>query len=83
MIQAEAGVGVYNFEGSDRVCAYRSIDGSDGWTLGVVAVIDESPSKQVKYLFLLSGAVFIELGIVAAFFLFGKRSLNSENRFCL
>jgi signal transduction histidine kinase/DNA-binding response OmpR family regulator len=68
MIQGEPGVGVYHYEGSDRVCAYTPISGSDGWTLGVVALINESPYIQIRYLLLLSGAIFFGFGAAAAFF---------------
>jgi signal transduction histidine kinase/CheY-like chemotaxis protein len=67
MIQGKPGVGVYRYEGSDRVCAYAPINGSDEWMLGVAAIIDESPYSQIHYLLLLSGAVFLGLGIFAAF----------------
>ncbi|MDR2779967.1 MAG: response regulator, partial [Synergistaceae bacterium] len=68
LIQGKPGVGVYRFEGNERVCAYVPISGSDGWTLGVVAIINESPYTQMRYLLLFSGAIFLGLGILAAFF---------------
>jgi signal transduction histidine kinase/CheY-like chemotaxis protein len=68
LIQGEPGVGVYHFEGADRVCAYAPISGSDGWTLGVVALIGESPYTQVRSLLLFSGALFLGFGVLAAFF---------------
>jgi signal transduction histidine kinase/CheY-like chemotaxis protein len=68
LIQGEPGVGVYNYKGSDRVCAYAPIGESDGWTLGAVVVINESPYSRIRYLLLLSGAIFLGFGILAAFF---------------
>jgi signal transduction histidine kinase/CheY-like chemotaxis protein len=68
LIQSRPGTGVYRYDGFDRVCAYAPISGSDKWTLGVEAVIDESPYAQIRYLLLLSGAVFLGFGILAAFF---------------
>jgi signal transduction histidine kinase/CheY-like chemotaxis protein len=68
LIRGEPGVGVYHFEGSDRVCAYVPISSSDGWMLGVVALIGESPYVQIRYLLLLAGAIFLGFGVVAAFF---------------
>ena len=68
IIQGDPGVGIYHYEGSDRVCAYAPISGSDGWMLGVVALINESPYIQIRYLLLLSGAIFSGFGAVAAFF---------------
>jgi signal transduction histidine kinase/DNA-binding response OmpR family regulator len=68
LIQGKSGVGVYRYEGSERVCAYAPISGSDEWTLGAVAIIDESPYSQIRYLLLFSGAIFLVFGILAAFF---------------
>ncbi|MDR1510946.1 MAG: response regulator [Synergistaceae bacterium] len=68
MIRGKPGVGVYSYEGSDRVCAYVPVSGSDEWMLGVVAIIDESPYTQIRYLLLFSGAIFLGFGILAAFF---------------
>ncbi|MDR1019138.1 MAG: response regulator, partial [Synergistaceae bacterium] len=68
LVQGVPGAGVYSFEGSDRVCAYSPVSGSDGWTLGVVAVINESPYARIRYLLLFSGAIFLGCGVIAAFF---------------
>jgi signal transduction histidine kinase/CheY-like chemotaxis protein len=68
MIQGETGTGMYNYGGVLRVCAYRPIAGTDGWSLGVACPIAESPLAQVKNSFLVSGAVFLGLGILAALF---------------
>ncbi|MDR1874294.1 MAG: response regulator [Synergistaceae bacterium] len=68
MIQGRAGVGIYRFDGTDRVCAYTPVGGSDGWMLGVVAVVEESPSLRIHYVLLISAAIFLGLGIVVAFF---------------
>ncbi|MDR2175849.1 MAG: response regulator [Synergistaceae bacterium] len=68
LAQGSAGVGVYRYEGHERVCAYVPVGGSDGWTLGVVALIDESPFTQIRDLLLLSGAIFWGFGVLAAFF---------------
>jgi signal transduction histidine kinase/DNA-binding response OmpR family regulator len=68
LIQNRSGIGFYSYEGNSRVCAYAPINGSDNWTLGVAAIVDESPYAQIRYLLLLSGAVFLGFGILAAFF---------------
>jgi signal transduction histidine kinase/DNA-binding response OmpR family regulator len=68
MIQGGSGIGFYPYEGSDRVCAYTPISGSDGWTLGAVALIDESPYAQLRYFLLISGTIFLAFGALAAFF---------------
>jgi signal transduction histidine kinase/DNA-binding response OmpR family regulator/HPt (histidine-containing phosphotransfer) domain-containing protein len=66
MIRGETGTGEYDYSGVTRICAYRPIAGTDGWSLGVVSPIAESPIFQVTHAFLISGAVFLGLGIAAA-----------------
>ncbi|MDR1916337.1 MAG: response regulator [Synergistaceae bacterium] len=68
MIEGRDGAGVYNFDGADRVCTYTQVPGSDGWMLGVAAVIQESPSTRIHYALLISAAIFLGCGIIAAFF---------------
>jgi signal transduction histidine kinase/CheY-like chemotaxis protein len=67
MAAGETGVGEYNYDRVSRICAYRPIGGTDGWSLGVVSPIAESPVAQVTGSFLVSGAVFLGLGILVAF----------------
>jgi signal transduction histidine kinase/CheY-like chemotaxis protein/HPt (histidine-containing phosphotransfer) domain-containing protein len=71
MARGETGVGEYNYAGVPRICAFRPIGGTDGWSLGVVCPIAESPLSQAVWTFLISGAVFLGLGIVVAFFAAG------------
>ncbi|MDR2767382.1 MAG: hybrid sensor histidine kinase/response regulator, partial [Treponema sp.] len=71
MVQGETGTGEYRYEGVPRVCAYRPIQGTDGWSLGVACPIVESPVSDVVQSFLISGAVFLGLGLLAAFFAAG------------
>jgi signal transduction histidine kinase/DNA-binding response OmpR family regulator len=66
MIRGETGTGEYDYAGVARICAYRPIAGTDGWSLGVVSPLAESPIVQVTSAFLVSGAVFFGLGIIAA-----------------
>jgi signal transduction histidine kinase/CheY-like chemotaxis protein/HPt (histidine-containing phosphotransfer) domain-containing protein len=66
MIRGETGTGEYDYAGVARICAYRPIAGTDGWSLGVVSPVTESPIVQVTSAFLVSGAVFLGLGIIAA-----------------
>ncbi|MDR0390128.1 MAG: response regulator [Spirochaetaceae bacterium] len=72
MVQGETGVGKYNYGGVLRICAFRPISGTNGWSLGVVCPVSESPISQVAHAFLISGAVFLGLGILAAFFASGS-----------
>jgi signal transduction histidine kinase/DNA-binding response OmpR family regulator/HPt (histidine-containing phosphotransfer) domain-containing protein len=71
MIRGETGTGKYSYEGVPRICAYRPISGTGGWSLGVVCPINESPVARVTGSFLVSGAVFLGLGLLAAFFASG------------
>jgi signal transduction histidine kinase/DNA-binding response OmpR family regulator len=66
MVRGETGTGEYNYDGVSRICAYRPIAGTDGWSLGVVSPIVESPIFQVTQAFMISGAAFLGLGIIAA-----------------
>ncbi|MFP3090349.1 ATP-binding protein [Treponema sp. TIM-1] len=67
MIQGEIGTGKYHYQGVPRICAFRPIQGTDGWSLGIACPIGESPVSHVVGPFLISGAVFLGLGILAAF----------------
>jgi signal transduction histidine kinase len=66
VIRGDAGAGTYFFENAERVCAYTPVGGTDGWMLGVVALIDESPAASVTSYLLLSALLFLALGSLAA-----------------
>ncbi|MDR2668634.1 MAG: response regulator [Desulfovibrio sp.] len=66
MVREKTGSGTYSFENAVRVCAYMPIGGTDGWVLGVVALIDESAAAGVTTYLLLSALLFIALGSLAA-----------------
>ncbi|MDR1732114.1 MAG: response regulator [Synergistaceae bacterium] len=69
MTEGEKGVGRYNFLGFERICAYSPISSSKtGWSLGVAAPIAETPITALKHGLLLTGGVFLLLGILAAVF---------------
>jgi signal transduction histidine kinase/FixJ family two-component response regulator/HPt (histidine-containing phosphotransfer) domain-containing protein len=68
MVQGEIGTGEYRYGGVSRICAYRPIQGTDGWSLGIACPIVESPVSSVVWSFLISGAVFLGLGAAATFF---------------
>jgi signal transduction histidine kinase/DNA-binding response OmpR family regulator len=72
MVRGETGTGEYDYNGITRICAYRPISGTDGWSLGVVCPITESPLSQVMHSFFVSGAVFLGLGILIAFLASGS-----------
>ncbi len=62
------GIGYYSMNGVSRICAYRPIVGSEeGWCLGIVAPLSESPVRNVdRGLFIIAGISFL-LNIAAAF----------------
>jgi signal transduction histidine kinase/FixJ family two-component response regulator len=72
MAAGETGVGEYNYDGVSRICAYRPIAGTDDWSLGVVSPLAESPVSHVMRSFLVSGAVFLGLGLLIAFLAAGS-----------
>ncbi|MDR1626277.1 MAG: response regulator [Spirochaetia bacterium] len=67
MATGETGIGEYDYAGVPRICAFRPIKGADGWSLGVVCPIAESPLARAADAFLISGAVFLGLGVLIAF----------------
>jgi signal transduction histidine kinase/CheY-like chemotaxis protein len=68
MVQQETGVGRYTMYGKERLCIYKPITGSKvGWSLGVVAPIEESPVASVRLGLLIVGLVSLILSIIAAF----------------
>ncbi|GHU06970.1 hypothetical protein FACS1894151_00580 [Spirochaetia bacterium] len=69
MISGKAGFGRYSMYGKERLCIYRPITGSRvGWSLGVVAPLEESPIRNVRNGLLLVGIVSILLSIAVSFF---------------
>jgi signal transduction histidine kinase/CheY-like chemotaxis protein/HPt (histidine-containing phosphotransfer) domain-containing protein len=66
MVQWKTGWGEYSYGGVPRICVYQPIRGSDGWSLGVACPIEESPLSHVQWSFILTGAVFLALGFIAA-----------------
>ncbi|MDR0881702.1 MAG: response regulator [Candidatus Adiutrix sp.] len=69
MIAGQPGSGKYAMYGKERLCVYRPITGSRaGWSLGVVAPLDESPLEDMRGGLHLVGIVCLLLSIIAAFF---------------
>ncbi len=63
----DRGIGYYSMNGISRICAYRPISGSEeGWVLGIVAPLSESPVGDVDRGLLIIAFVCILLNIVAA-----------------
>jgi len=67
MTRGESGIGYYNVYNIPRVCAYKSVSGSDeGWSFGVVAPLPENPIKNTARGLLVVALVSIFLNIIAA-----------------
>jgi len=67
MIAGEAGAFRFLFDGVDAVTAFVPITASDeGWFVTVTAPIAESPFYQVRNLIIISGLIFLGLGMLAA-----------------
>jgi signal transduction histidine kinase len=65
--EGRAGAGVYKYGGVPRVGTYIPVTGSDNWMLIVAAPIEESPGARNRNILLISAAVFMGMGILAAF----------------
>jgi signal transduction histidine kinase len=73
MIAGKSGTGRYTFDGSDSVTAYLPISTSEqGWFIIVAAPISESALGQVRMLIIISGFIFLGLGMIAAIFASGS-----------
>ncbi|MDR1708480.1 MAG: response regulator [Candidatus Accumulibacter sp.] len=68
MAAGENGTGYYTFEGEARLCVFRPVRNSDGWSLGVVVPLDETVIKQTRDMLVVSGLILFALGCAAALF---------------
>jgi len=67
MTRRESGTGFYTVYGIPRVCSFMPVSGSEeGWSLGVVAPLTESPVKNTDKGLLVVAFVSILLNIIAA-----------------
>ena len=67
MISGETGADRFTFDGVDAVTAYVPLTLSDqGWFVAVTAPIAESSFYQVRNLIIISGLIFLGLGMLAA-----------------
>ena len=66
MAAGETGVDQYSYDGSTRICAFRPVPGSDGWSVGACAPTREMTSTliYVIVLLLICGAVSMVIGSV-------------------
>jgi signal transduction histidine kinase len=73
MVAGGSGAGRYIFDGADCVTAYIPISTSDqGWFITVAAPVADSAFSQVRMLIIISGFIFLGLGMIAAIFASGS-----------
>ena len=64
MTAGKSGTGKYTFNGSERICYYSPIEGTDGWSYGVVAPVKEMTSSLIPFI--------LSFGCIAAFNVIGS-----------
>jgi len=72
MLAGETGAERFNFYGSDAVTAFMPISAVQGWYIMVTALVAESAFVQVRNLIIISGLIFLGLGMLAAVFASGS-----------
>ena len=73
MTRKESGFGRYTLDGAERLCVWKKVTGSEAsWTVAVAAPLNESPVAQAQLGLLVSGIVFMVLGVVAVVVISGR-----------
>ena len=69
MTAGKSGTGKYTFNGSERICYSSPIEGTDGWSYGVVAPVKEMTSSLIYtvYGLSISSLVFLLIGLFVAY----------------
>ena len=69
MTAGKSGTGKYTFNGSERICYYSPIEGTDGWSCGVGAPVKEMTSSLIYtvYGLSISSLVFLLIGLFVAY----------------
>jgi signal transduction histidine kinase/CheY-like chemotaxis protein/HPt (histidine-containing phosphotransfer) domain-containing protein len=68
MTEGESGVGQYQFDGKEHICAFNAIPGSDGWSVGITAPKAATASSMTGGILLVSGIIVLTVGGIVAFF---------------
>ncbi|MDR1062623.1 MAG: response regulator [Azoarcus sp.] len=71
MTKGESGIGHYVRDDKRRICAYRPIAGSDGWSMGVSAPVSDTSVGQTERVLFISGGIIFAIGSIVAFFAAG------------
>jgi signal transduction histidine kinase/DNA-binding response OmpR family regulator len=82
-VNRETGIGYFTVSNSPNICAFRPISGSEeGWFLGVVGHLQESPFRNIDMGLVVVGIVSFFLSITAAIiaFVFIRRSFSEKER---
>jgi signal transduction histidine kinase len=67
MVTGGRGASRYSFDGEDSVTAFMPLTASNqGWFVAVTTLVVESAYSQVRMLILISGFIFLGLGLIAA-----------------
>ncbi|MDR0539661.1 MAG: response regulator, partial [Spirochaetaceae bacterium] len=67
MIANENGIARYHWDNAIRIGAYNRIPGTDNWSVGAVAPLNESPLHKAEQLQAVGAVIFLLLGLIAAF----------------
>ena len=67
VVNQETGTGYFSTDGVPRLCSFRPISSSnEGWSMGIIAPLPESPFRDIDRGLLIVGFVAIILSIIAA-----------------
>jgi signal transduction histidine kinase/DNA-binding NarL/FixJ family response regulator/HPt (histidine-containing phosphotransfer) domain-containing protein len=65
MLKEREGIARFELRGAERICSYRPVTTSkDGWIVGVVAPIKESPAHGVQNALLMMTLVFMIIAVI-------------------
>jgi signal transduction histidine kinase/CheY-like chemotaxis protein len=69
MIEQKSGVVKFVIRGKERLCVYRPItDTKTGWSMGVIAPLEESPIQDMRDGLLIIGAVCLLMSLISSCF---------------
>jgi signal transduction histidine kinase/CheY-like chemotaxis protein/HPt (histidine-containing phosphotransfer) domain-containing protein len=66
IIENSEGIAYYRLLGEERLCAYHTVDGTDGWSVVAAAPMSETPLSQIWIMLIISSAFCLGMGVIAA-----------------
>ena len=72
MVKGESGAERFYFDNADAVTAFKPISAGQDWYITITAPIADSALSQVRNLIIISGMIFLGLGMLAAIFASGS-----------